>query len=496
MNFKPRFVALLVTLAVLVGAAGTYIGMQYFGDPGGQKQTANADQGAQNFGSLSEEEQKEFLDKVGNTDLKKVEQAYSVIKDNYVKDVDQQELVEGAIQGMLDKLDDPYSVYMDKDTMKQFNQTIESSFEGIGAEVSMVDDKVTVVAPIKGSPAEKAGIKPNDQILKVDGKSVEGMELYDAVLKIRGKKGSEVKLQIDRPGSEDLLTVNITRDDIPLETVYSDTKTVDGKKVGVLEITSFSEKTSDEFKKALTKLEDDGIEGLVIDVRGNPGGLLQDVEEILKQFIPKDKPIVQVEDRNGEKSRYFSELEKKKDYPITVLMDEGSASASEILASAMKEAGGYDLVGTKSFGKGTVQQAIPMGDGSTIKLTLFKWLTPDGNWIHKKGIQPTVKVKQPDYFYTNPVEIKVALKYDDTSDKVKNLQTMLEGLGYDPGRKDGYFDKETVDAVKAFQKDAGLEVTGEIDEKTGGKIEEKVVKEVRDDKNDLQMKKALDALFK
>ncbi len=500
MNLKPRFVALLVTVAVLVGAAGSYIGIQYFGDDQNSvsqsKQIANADQDTKNFGSLSEKEQEEFLQNIGNTDLKKVEQAYSVIKDNYVKEIDQNKLVEGAIQGMLDTLDDPYSVYMDKDTMKQFNQTIESSFEGIGAEVSMVDDKVTIVAPIKGSPAEKAGLKPNDQILKVDGKSVEGMDLYDAVLKIRGKKGSEVTLEIDRPGTGDPLNIDITRDDIPLDTVYSDTKTVDGKKVGVIEITTFSENTSDEFKKALTKLEKDGMDGLVIDVRGNPGGLLQDVQEILKQFIPKDQPLVQVEDRNGEKSPYYSDLKEKKDYPINVLMDEGSASAAEILASAMNEAGGYDLVGTKSFGKGTVQQAIPMGDGSTIKLTLFKWLTPDGNWIHKKGIQPTVKVKEPDYFYTNPVEIKDTLTYDETGDKVKNLQKMLKGLGYEPGRTDGYFSKETVAAVKDFQQDEGIKATGDIDEKTGGKIEEKIVTEVRDDKNDLQMKKALDVLFK
>ncbi|WP_079478188.1 S41 family peptidase [Halobacillus salinus] len=499
MNIKPRYMALLLALAVLLGAGGSYIGIEYFANATGNSKTdqlATANPDGENFGSLTEEEQKQFIqDMTGDADLKKVEQAYSLIKDNYVQKVEKNQLVEGAIQGMLDTLEDPYSVYMDKETMKQFNQTIESSFQGIGAEVSMVNDKVTIVAPIKGSPAEEAGLKPNDQILKVDGDSVEGLDLYEAVLKIRGEKGTEVTLQVSRPGVSEPLSIDIVRDDIPLETVYTDTKEVNGKTAGVIEITSFSEKTADEFKEALSKLENDGMDGLIIDVRGNPGGLFTDVQEILKEFIPDDKPIVQVEDRNGEKSRYFSSLKEKKDYPITVLMDEGSASASEILAATMNEAGGYDLVGTKSFGKGTVQQAMPMGDGSTIKLTLYKWLTPDGNWIHEKGIEPTVEVKQPEYFYTNPVDIEEALQFNDNGDKVKNVQKMLDGLGYDPGRTDGFFSEETVSAVEAFQKEAGLDVTGEVDEKTGGKLEELIIEEVRSEENDKQMEKAVEVLF-
>ncbi|MFZ0474246.1 MAG: S41 family peptidase [Halobacillus sp.] len=500
MNIKPRYVALLMVLAVLLGAAGSYIGIEYFAK-GAQESSqteslANADQNADNAGNTSGEEQnKATEDQSESVDLAKVEQAFSTIKENYVKEVDNDKLIEGAVQGMLDTLEDPYSVYMDQETMKQFNQSIESSFQGIGAEVSMVNDKVTIVAPIKGSPAEEAGLKPNDQILKVDGDSVEGLDLYEAVLKIRGEKGTEVTLKVDRPGVSEPVTIDIIRDDIPLETVYSNTKEVDGKKVGIIEITSFSEKTSEEFHETLTKLEKDNMDGLVIDVRGNPGGLFTDVQEILKEFIPDDKPIVQVEDRNGEKSRYFSDRKEKKDYPITVLMDEGSASASEILAATMNEAGGYDLVGTKSFGKGTVQQAIPMGDGSTIKLTLYKWLTPNGNWVHEKGVEPTIEVKQPSYFYTNPVEIKEELKYNDNNEKVKNIQKMLKGLGYEPGRTDGYFNQGTKSAVEAFQAENGLEATGDVDEKTGGKLEEAIVEEVRKEENDRQMDKAVEALF-
>ncbi|MDC3412246.1 S41 family peptidase [Aquibacillus sp. 3ASR75-11] len=500
MTIKKQYIVLMLVAAVIVGAVGSYIGIQlaqpnaeHITDDNALEQQRND---SKNFGDMSPEEQQEFLGSaLGMEEMSKVMQAYTVIKDNYVEEVEQTQLVEGAIQGMLDSLEDPYSVFMDKKTVEQFNDSIESSFEGIGAEVSMVEGNVTIIAPIKGSPAEKAGLKPNDQILQVNGESLEGLDLYEAVMKIRGEKGSEVKLQIERPGVSELLEIPLVRDNIPLETVYSDTKEVKGNKVGVIEITSFSEKTAKDFKKALNKLENDGIEGLVLDVRGNPGGLLSTVEEILKEFIPKEDPYVQIEDRNGKKERYFSELDEKKDYPITVLIDEGSASASEILAGAMKEAGGYDIVGTTSFGKGTVQQTIPMGDGSTIKLTLFKWLTPDGNWIHKKGIEPTIEVKQPDYFYANRMQIEETLKYNSNGDKIKNIQIMLRGLGYDPGRDDGYYSQQTMEAVKAYQQDNGLDVTGEVDKNTAGSIEATILEKVRDEQNDKQLQGALDALF-
>ncbi|MFC7063324.1 S41 family peptidase [Halobacillus seohaensis] len=498
MNVQARYVAIIAVLAVLIGAAGSYVGIQYFGTATSEEsnQTANATKDTENFGDLSKDDQQSFIEGLaGDTDLEKVEQAYSVIQENSLTEADNSQLVQGAIEGMLDTLEDPYSVYMDKETMKQFDESIGSSFQGIGAEVSMVNDKVTIVAPIKGSPAEEAGLKPNDQIIEVDGESVEGLDLYDAVLKIRGDKGSKVTLTVERPGASEPLEVELIRDEIPIETVYTDIKTIDGKKAGVIEITSFSEKTSKEFEKALQEVESENIEGLVIDVRGNPGGLFTDVQEILEQFITDEQPYVVVEDSEGEKSRYFSDIKEKKDYPITVLQDEGSASASEILSAAMNEAGGYDVVGTKSFGKGTVQQTIPMGDGSTIKLTLYKWLTPEGNWIHEEGVEPTVKVEQPEYFYTNPIEIEETLKLDDNNEQVKNVQQMLKGLGYEPGRTDGYFNKKTKTAVASFQSDHSLNETGEIDKDTGERIQELIVEEARDEDNDRQMDKALEVLF-
>ncbi|BDG45042.1 S41 family peptidase [Saccharococcus caldoxylosilyticus] len=478
---KKQTTAILMVLSMLVGAGGTYAGMQ-LAQPDAKSDVSLVIPNKETASASDEE-------------MKKVQQAYELIKSRYVEKVDDDKLIEGAIQGMISTLNDPYSVYMDEETSQQFTQSLDSSFEGIGAEVSMIDGKVTIVAPIKNSPAEKAGLKPNDQILKVNGESLEGLDLYEAVLKIRGKKGTAVQLDILRPGVKEVIKVKVVRDEIPIETVYDSVETYNGKKVGYLEVTSFSENTAQDFKKKLSKLEAEHIDGLIIDVRGNPGGYLQSVEEILKQFIPKDKPYVQIEERDGDKQRFYSDLTKKKPYPIAVLIDKGSASASEILAGAMKEAGGYKLVGETSFGKGTVQQAIPMGDGSNIKLTLYKWLTPDGHWIHKKGIKPDVEVKQPDYFHVSPLHIEKTLAFDMNNEQIKNAQQMLKGLGFDPGRTDGYFSKKTEAAVKAFQKANKLPQTGKIDKNTAEVLQAKVMDAIRNKDHDVQLKTAMKVLF-
>src|SRR5699024_10061031 len=426
-------------------------------------------------------------------DMDKVEQAYDLIEKHYVEEVEGNDLIEGAIQGMLSTLDDPYSTYMDEEAMGNFNEQIESSFQGIGAEVSMVEGKVTIIAPIKDSPAEKAGLKPNDQVLKVDDEDLKGLDLNEAVEKIRGEKGSKVTLSVLR--GENDFEVELTRDDIPVETVYASKEKIDGKTTGVIEITSFSEETSTDFETELAKLEDENMDGLCIDVRGNTGRLLDSVEDMLKEFITKDTPYVQIEDKQGNKEKHFSELKDKKGYPVSVLIDEGSASASEILAVALKEIG-YDVVGTNSFGKGTVQQAVPLGENGMIKLTFFKWLSPEGNWIHEKGIKPTLEIKQPDYYYAHPIKVDKPFKLDQSDDNIEIAQTILEGLDYELDREDGYFDQKTVDAIKKFQTENSLKVSGELNKETASALEVKIIEKIRSGQNDLQMETALKELYK
>lgn len=424
--------------------------------------------------------------------IAKIQKAYEIIANQYVKKIDPDKLTEGAIQGMVTTLDDPFSSYMDGRTAKQFHESLGSSFEGIGAEVSKDGEKLIIVSPIKNSPAEKAGIKPKDEILTVDGKSIKGLSQYDAVLKIRGKKGTNVTLEIKRPGVADPITFNIKRDDIPMYTVFGSVKNVNNEKIGYIHITSFNEKTADEFKKELDKLESQNIEGLTIDVRGNPGGYLQAVEGVLEELVVKNEPYLQVENREGQREKYYTKLSKAKPYPINVLIDKGSASAAEILAAALSEAGDYQLIGEKSFGKGTVQSTLDFKDGSNIKLTQFKWLTPDGTWIHKKGIKPDIEVKQPDYFYVTPIDKSKTFKFDDNDENIKQAQIMLKGLGFDPGREDGYFSEDTEDAIKTYQKEVGITVSGKLDQLTSEKLEASLIENIRDEKNDVQLEEALE----
>src|SRR5690625_2794767 len=231
MTFKKRGLILFLVITFVIGFLGAYTGLKVL-QP-----------------KLSKNEQieipftKESTDNQLNENLQTIKEAYELIDHHYVGDVESDQLLEGAIQGMLETLDDPYSSYMNAEAMERFNEQIQSSFQGIGAEVSMVEGKVTIVAPIKDSPAEKAGLRPNDQIIKVDDENLEGLDLNEAVEKIRGEKGSEVVLQVQRKGASKPFEITLVRDDIPIETVHSNIELVDGKKTGIIEITSFSETT-------------------------------------------------------------------------------------------------------------------------------------------------------------------------------------------------------------------------------------------------------------
>jgi carboxyl-terminal processing protease len=415
--------------------------------------------------------------------------AYQTLQQNYYQNVKSDTLLNGAIDGMVKSLDDPYSEYMDPKTAQSFQENISSSFEGIGAEIKAENGHIMIVSPIKGSPAEKAGLKPNDIILKVDGTSLDNMSVNDAVLKIRGKKGSKAALVIQRAGSGQL-NVALTRDTIPLDTV--DHKMLqDG--MGEIAISKFAETTTDEFTKALTDLKGKGMKGLIVDLRQDPGGLLNCAVDIGNMLVPDQKVILQVEDRTGKKEVYRSK-KGKADFPIVVMVDGGSASAAEILAAALHESGGYPLVGDKSFGKGTVQTTVSFNDTSNIKYTMAKWLTPNGNWIHKKGLQPDYPVALPAYANVTVIDPSKELAPDTFSNDIKSAQIMLDAIGYHPGRQDGFYDDKTRDAVIAFQKMNNLPATGTIKGETATKLQELVQVKIKD--NDTQLQRAEQVLRK
>lgn len=475
---SKRKVLILLLISMVLSASATYFLLNWRWEERVREQ-----QDLLEIPEGGAQENQDYLEKIGN--------AFHLIKTQYVGEVNEEKLTEGAIQGMLTVLNDPYSVYMNREEASRFSESLDSSFEGIGAEITKIDGKIIIVSPLKNSPAEKAGLKPYDQILKVDGADVTNKELNEVTLKIRGKKGTKVVLEILRNGLEKPISVEVKRDTIPIETVYSSLEEANGKKIGYIEITSFSRDTGEEFADHLKKLERKKIAGLIIDVRGNPGGLLTSVEEIASQLITGDKPIVQIEKKDGERETIFSKLKKRKGYPIAVLTDEGSASASEILAAALKEGEGYPVIGERTFGKGTVQQQISLGDGSNMKLTMYKWLTPNGNWIHGKGIEPDVEVEQPALFHLQPLQLKGILKRDMNDEQIKQAQFILKELGYEPGRTDGYFDETTEAAVKVFQHDNRLPETGVIDGKTAKAMEKVILEEKENKANDRQLKTSL-----
>ncbi len=423
--------------------------------------------------------------------FQKLLDVYDELDKNYFKAVDEEKMVEGAMEGMMGALDDPYSTYMPKKEAEQFNDQISSSFEGIGAEIQEKDGQIVVVSPIKNSPAEKAGIKPNDIIKTVDGKSIVGKTADQAVKLIRGKKGTKVKIEFQRGDSKNLHKMTLVRDEIPVETVYA--SMLKGK-VAHIQITSFSDDTYKELLEKLDDMEAKGMQGLVLDVRQNPGGRLDVAINIASLFVETGKPVVQVENRAGKKEIANAQDGRKVTVPTTILVDGGSASASEILAGALNESANVKVVGEKTFGKGTVQTVEELSDGATLKYTTAKWLTPDGNWIHEKGIQPNIHVNYPSYANLPYIDTTKTLKQGDVSDTVEVAEKMLDALGYNVGKIDGLYDYSTLIAVQTFQQQHDLETTGIMNGATTTEVMNELRKKIK--KDDPQLKKARDIVIK
>lgn len=431
--------------------------------------------------------------KLSEDELSKLNAVLELIETKYYEDVEREELMDGAVSGMMAALGDPYSVYMEKNVAHHFSESIEGSFTGIGAEVTTENGRIVVVSPIKDSPAERSGMLAKDVLLSVNGESLDGLSLQEAVAKIRGPKGTKTKIMVQRSGFAEPIQLVLIRDDIDVETIYGSLRP-DG--VGVIEIRQFSLNTANRFKEELLKLEEQGMKGLVLDVRNNPGGVLPVVIEISQLLMKEGSTVVQVEGRDGKREKTLAKGGEQKSYPIAVLTNKGSASASEILAGALQEAAGATVIGEQSFGKGTVQVSYnkALGDGSLVKMTIAKWLTPKGNWIHEKGIMPDQLVGPPDMYTVARLNLQQTLKPDSLSEQVRSAQIMLHGLGYEPKREDGYFDEDTVGAVKKFQSEHSLPATGEIDGKTAESLEKAVIKWVQNKEHDIQLQEAVKAV--
>ncbi len=427
---------------------------------------------------------------VERQEFQKFYEAFDEVKNNYYQDIDESLILDGAINGMVSALDDPYSDYLNQDEARQLQESISSSFEGIGAEIKEQDGYIAVVSPIKNSPAEKSGIQPKDKIMAVDGESIQGMSSSEAVLLIRGEKGTAVTLTIQRIGMDEPIEVKIIRDVIPIETVYSE---IDEDGIGHVHITSFSTGTYEELLSALDELESKGLKGLIVDVRQNPGGTLDAAIDISDLFVEEGKYLFQYKGKLEKADIYPASAGRKVKVPVTVVIDDGSASASEILAGALSESADIPLVGLTTFGKGTVQSPQTLPDGSNLKLTTAKWLTPEGNWIHEKGIAPDFEVPYPSYAQLPFLDASIEMKEGLVSATVESAEEMLEAVGYNPGKVDGLFDSETTSAVKELQKDLGLEITGVLTKDTTFGLMDRLREKISE--NDPQLMKAKELLL-
>ncbi|MDI6600547.1 MAG: S41 family peptidase [Thermoanaerobacteraceae bacterium] len=325
-------------------------------------------------------------------EFRKLMEIKSILTQRYLTDVDPKTLYDGAFKGMAASLNDPYTVYMTQKEYNDFMTETTGNYAGIGLVVSADDEgNIRVVSPIKGSPAETVGIKANDIIIAVDDKPVSGKDLDAAVAMMKGQAGTMVKVTITREGVDQPLNFNIKRDVIKLETVSYEKLSND---IGYIRLTMFDEHTDEDFKNAVKDLKAQDVKGIIIDLRDNPGGLLDVCVNIADEILPKGT-IVYTEDRNGKREYSYSDG-RALGLPLVVLVNGGSASASEILSGAIRDNGAGTLVGTKTFGKGLVQTMYKFEDGSGLKYTIAKYYTPKGTDIQGKGILPDIVVELPE----------------------------------------------------------------------------------------------------
>jgi carboxyl-terminal processing protease len=313
------------------------------------------------------------------------------IRSSYVGEYTDKKLFEGAMHGLVEGLDDPYSEYLDEKGFSRLNEMTDGTFGGIGVVLGQRNKEFVVVSPMEGSPGAKAGIEAGDKILKVNDVDTKGRSLEDVVSTIRGKKGTSVKLLLEHKNGQQF-TADIVRDDIKVQSVAG--RMLPDSKIGYIRIAMFNENTGEEFKKAYEKLEQEGMQATLLDLRHNPGGLLTECVKVSNYIVPKG-PVVSITDKKGDTKVYESKLEKVK-YPLAVLIDHGSASASEIVSAAVQDTKAGKLFGVKTYGKGCVQSVFHITTKTGLKLTTAMYYTPSGRSIHKVGVTPDVEIELPE----------------------------------------------------------------------------------------------------
>ncbi|MFA6296336.1 MAG: S41 family peptidase [Patescibacteria group bacterium] len=328
----------------------------------------------------------------GKVDFKIFWDVWDLLQQKFIhQPLDYKKMVYGAISGMVNSLDDPYTAFFDPEQSKEFMDEIEGNLEGIGAELGIKNDVLTVIAPLSGSPAEKAGLKPNDVILKINDEVATEMSLQEAVSKIRGTEGTQVKLTVLHEGDKEPKEITVTRQKITVKSVEWSLKS---NNIAYIKLGYFGKDTASDFQNAVSQILPQNPKGIILDLRNNSGGYLDSSIDIINFFVPKGKIAAIESFSDGTKEEFKTKSNAPlENIPVIVLINNGSASASEIVAGALRDIRQIKLIGEKSFGKGTVQQLEDLKDGSSVKISIAEWLTPNGTSINKKGLEPDINVK-------------------------------------------------------------------------------------------------------
>lgn len=372
MTGKRFSIATMVVIALVVGTGGFVVGL-------------NSVQLLENRAVSGNKELSEDLD------YESIEDIYDELRSNYDGELDPEALIEGAERGLVDAVGDPFTEYLSEEAASEFESSLNGEFSGIGAEVGIRNDRLVIVAPLPGTPAEQAGLRPGDHIALIDDEDSSQFTLDQAVARIRGDEGTKVVLTVVREDSS-VEEIPITRAKIEVPSVT--VGLLEGESIAHVRLSRFGPDTTADFKRELQSLNDKGIEKIVLDMRNNPGGLLSSAIDISSQFLDSSKTVVEV--KRGERT---TDLERAHtgglmlDADIVVLINEGSASASEIVAGALQDNDVATVIGETSFGKGSVQELVDLGDGSLLKVTTHRWFTPDGRSISEQGIEPNQTVE-------------------------------------------------------------------------------------------------------
>jgi carboxyl-terminal processing protease len=394
---KKGLVIIIVFVFVLTNLISLYAGSFMALAMGGKVVVSSTDfqkylEVKNNLASTNSDLDKAFQAYSGVLQYKKLFQIKDVLSSYYFGNIDESQEVEGAIKGMVSSLNDPYTVFMNAKEFQEFNTQTEGTYVGLGLQVGVKNERITVIAPFEDSPADKAGVLKGDAIIRVNDKEVTGKDLEAAVAMMKGKAGEPVTITIYREGTG-TLDLTIKRAEINLVTVKGEML---DNRVGYIQLTMFDEHSDEDFKKKLLELKDKGMKGLILDLRSNPGGLLPTCVNITSNFVKKGEVLVSTKNKAGKEEKYTSKGGDAIGMPLVVLTDEGTASASEIFSGVIRDYKLGTLIGTTTFGKGVVQTVLDTGEGTALKVTISEYFTPSGENIHKKGIKPDIEVKYPE----------------------------------------------------------------------------------------------------